>query len=60
MWEELCDYGEDIDRLTRCITDYINFYMENTTHQDCLVFLQQQTWDQPWYEGSTEGEKEVF
>ncbi|KAI5095207.1 hypothetical protein C0J45_15282 [Silurus meridionalis] len=31
MWEELCNpHGEDIDSLTDCITDYINFCVENT------------------------------
>ncbi len=31
VWEELCDsHGEDIDSLTDCITDYINFCVENT------------------------------
>ena len=30
-WQELCrPPGEDIDALTHCITDYINFCMENT------------------------------
>ncbi|CAM4731262.1 unnamed protein product [Leuciscus chuanchicus] len=31
VWEELCSpHGEDIDSLTDCITDYINFCVENT------------------------------
>ncbi|KAI4879135.1 hypothetical protein NFI96_007722 [Prochilodus magdalenae] len=31
LWEELCDpYVEDIDGLTHCITDYVNFCVENT------------------------------
>jgi len=30
VWEEFCDsHGEDIDSLTNCITDYINFCVEN-------------------------------
>ena len=30
-WEVLCGpHGEDIDSLTTCITDYINFCVENT------------------------------
>lgn len=31
VWEEHCDpHGEDINSLTDCITDYINFCVENT------------------------------
>ena len=31
VWSELCDpHGEDINALTDCITDYINFCYENT------------------------------
>lgn len=31
IWEELCNpHGDDIDSLTDCITDYINFCVENT------------------------------
>lgn len=30
-WEMLCNcHGEDIDTLTHCVTDYINFCVENT------------------------------
>ena len=30
-WQELCrPHGDDIDALTHCITDYINFCVENT------------------------------
>lgn len=30
-WQELCrPHGEDIDALTHCIMDYINFCVENT------------------------------
>lgn len=32
VWEVFCgSYGEDIDSLTDCITDYINFCVENTS-----------------------------
>ena len=31
VWEELCvSHGEDIDSLTDCIMDYINFCVDNT------------------------------
>ncbi|XP_076828120.1 uncharacterized protein LOC143474522 [Brachyhypopomus gauderio] len=31
LWEELCDpHGDDIEGLTHCITDYVNFCVENT------------------------------
>ncbi|KAL4004522.1 MFS transporter (thymic stromal cotransporter) [Sarotherodon galilaeus] len=31
VWEVICDdHGEDIDSLTTCITDYINFCVDNT------------------------------
>ena len=31
VWEELCfSPGEDIDSLTGCITDYINFCVDDT------------------------------
>lgn len=31
VWEVLCDpHGEDTDSLAPCITDYINFCVENT------------------------------
>ncbi|XP_037539687.1 spatacsin [Nematolebias whitei] len=31
VWEELCaPHGEDIDSITDCITDYVNFYVDNT------------------------------
>ena len=31
VWEELCvSHGEDIDSLTGCVTDYVNFCVDNT------------------------------
>lgn len=31
IWEALCTpHGDDIDNLTDCITDYMNFCVENT------------------------------
>ncbi|KAI4878441.1 hypothetical protein NFI96_034387, partial [Prochilodus magdalenae] len=40
VWEELSDpNGEDIDSLTHCITDYVNFCVENTvTTKTILCF----------------------
>uniref|UniRef100_A0AAV2KDG8 Uncharacterized protein n=1 Tax=Knipowitschia caucasica TaxID=637954 RepID=A0AAV2KDG8_KNICA len=28
LWDELCDHGDDINAITECITDYINFCCE--------------------------------
>lgn len=46
-WDVLCEpHGEDIDGLTNCITDYINFCVENTVPTR-KVLLQQQTLGDP-------------
>ncbi|KAI4876337.1 hypothetical protein NFI96_002706 [Prochilodus magdalenae] len=47
LWEELCDpYEEDIDGLTHCITDYVNFCVKNTVPTKTVrCFLQQQALD---------------
>ncbi|KAI4881116.1 hypothetical protein NFI96_026359, partial [Prochilodus magdalenae] len=38
VWEELSDpNGEDIDSLTHCITDYVNFCVENTVHTKTIL-----------------------
>ncbi|KAI3374091.1 hypothetical protein L3Q82_022634 [Scortum barcoo] len=49
LWDVFSDtHGEDIDSLTHCLTDYINFCVEITiSHQDCRELLQQQALDYP-------------
>ncbi|KAI3354946.1 hypothetical protein L3Q82_004739 [Scortum barcoo] len=49
LWDVFSDaHGEDIDSLTHCLTDYINFLCgEHRTHQDCTELLQQQALDYP-------------
>ena len=41
-WEALCTpHGDDIDNLTDCITDYMNFCVENTSYQVNSLLRQQ-------------------
>ncbi|KAI5104598.1 hypothetical protein C0J45_6224 [Silurus meridionalis] len=49
MWEELCNpHGEDIDSLTDCITDFINFCVENTVPtRTVLCFPNNKPWINP-------------
>ncbi|KAI3375978.1 hypothetical protein L3Q82_016518 [Scortum barcoo] len=49
LWDVFSDaHGEDIDSLTHCLTDYINFCVENTVPtRTVLELLQQQALDYP-------------
>jgi len=55
LWEVFTAANkEDIDGLTDCITDYINF----CTHKDCTVLLKQQTMDLCGNKDPPQGEEE--
>ena len=49
VWEELCvSHGEDIDSLTDCLTDYINFCVDNTVpNRTVQCFSKSKPWINP-------------
>ena len=61
MWEELCDpHGEDIDSLTHCITDYINFCVENTVPTRTVrCFSNNKPWINPGIQALKEKKRAV-
>ena len=62
VWEELCDpHGEDIDNLTDCITDYINFCVENTVPTRTVrCFSNNKPWINPEIKVLLKEEKRAF
>lgn len=43
VWDVLCeDYSDDIDNLTNCVTDYINFCVDSTTPTKTVKSVSQQ------------------
>ncbi|KAI5086634.1 hypothetical protein C0J45_23309 [Silurus meridionalis] len=62
MWEELCNpHGEDIDSLTDCITDYINFCVENTVPTRTVrCFPNNKPWINPDMKTLLKEKKRVF
>ncbi|KAI5095921.1 hypothetical protein C0J45_14351 [Silurus meridionalis] len=62
MWEELCNpHGEDIDTLADCITDYINFCVENTVPTRTVrCFPNNKPWINPDIKTLLKEKKRVF
>ncbi|KAI4880800.1 hypothetical protein NFI96_015512, partial [Prochilodus magdalenae] len=62
LWEELCDpYGEDINGLTHCITDYVNFCVENTVPTKTLrCFSNNKPWINPDIKALLKDKKRAF
>uniref|UniRef100_A0A3P9LKD5 Reverse transcriptase domain-containing protein n=1 Tax=Oryzias latipes TaxID=8090 RepID=A0A3P9LKD5_ORYLA len=62
VWEELCSpHGEDIDCLTECITDYINFCVENTVPtRKVRCFSNNKPWITPEIKALLKGKKRAF
>ena len=56
MFQE--DYGDDIEGLTQCVTDYIKFCEECCPHQEGSLLPQQQTLDQQGHQSPVEPEEE--
>lgn len=61
-WEALCSpHGEDIDSLTDCITDYINFCVENTVpSRRVRCFSNNKPWVTPEIKALLNEKKRVF
>ncbi|TWW81700.1 hypothetical protein D4764_01G0015150 [Takifugu flavidus] len=61
-WDVLCEpHGEDIDGLTTCITDYINFCVENTVPtRKVLCFSNNKPWETPDLKALLNEKKRVF
>ena len=62
VWEELCDpHGEDIDNLTDCLMDYINFCVENTVPTRTVrCFSNNKPWINPEIKALLKEEKRAF
>ncbi|KAI4903434.1 hypothetical protein NFI96_017561, partial [Prochilodus magdalenae] len=62
VWEELSDpNGEDIDSLTHCITDYVNFCVENTVPTKTIrCFSNSKPWINPDIKALLKEKKRVF
>ncbi|KAI4875879.1 hypothetical protein NFI96_009456 [Prochilodus magdalenae] len=62
VWEELSDpNGEDIDSLTNCITDYVNFCVENTVPTKIVrCFSNNKPWINPDIKALLKEKKRVF
>ncbi|XP_062863986.1 tyrosine-protein kinase receptor [Trichomycterus rosablanca] len=62
VWEELCDpNGEDIDSLTHCITDYVNFCVENTVPTKTVrCFSNNKPWINPDIKALLKKKKRAF
>ncbi|XP_073727635.1 uncharacterized protein [Misgurnus anguillicaudatus] len=62
MWEELCNnHGENIDNLTVCITDYINFCVENTVPSRTVrCFSNNKPWINPDIKTLLKEKKRIF
>ncbi|TWW76585.1 hypothetical protein D4764_13G0012470 [Takifugu flavidus] len=61
-WDVLCEpHREDIDGLTTCITDYINFCVENTVHtRKVRCFPNNKPWVTPDLKALLNEKKRVF
>ncbi|TWW61172.1 putative RNA-directed DNA polymerase from transposon BS [Takifugu flavidus] len=61
-WDVLCEpHGEDIDGLTTCITDYINFCVENIVPtRKVRCFLNNKPWVTPDLKALLNEKKRVF
>ena len=62
VWEKLCiSHGEDIDSLTGCITDYINFCVDNTVPTRTVqCFSNSKPWINPDIKALLKEKKRVF
>ncbi|KAI4883190.1 hypothetical protein NFI96_029396, partial [Prochilodus magdalenae] len=62
VWEELSDpNGEDIDSLTHCITDYVDFCVENTVPTKTIrCFSNNKPWINPDIKAPLKEKKRVF
>ncbi|KAJ0019528.1 hypothetical protein NQD34_007097 [Periophthalmus magnuspinnatus] len=62
VWTELCDpHGEDINAMTDCITDYINFCFENIVpSQTVRCFPNNKPWINPDIKALLKEKKRVF
>ena len=62
MWEELCvSHGEDIDSLTDYVTDYINFFADNTEPTKTVqCFSDSKPWINPDIKAPDKEKKRVF
>lgn len=62
MWEEFCDsHGEDIESLTNCITEYVNFCVENTIPTRTIrYFSYNKRWINPDIKVLQEEKKRAF
>ncbi|KAI4903430.1 hypothetical protein NFI96_002603 [Prochilodus magdalenae] len=62
VWEELSDpNGKDIDSLTHCITDYVNFCVENTVPTKTVrCFSNSRPWINPDIKALLKEKKRVF
>lgn len=62
VWDELCDpHVEDIDNLTGCITNYINFCVENTVSTKTVqYFSNNKPWINPDIKALLKEKKSVF
>ena len=62
VWEELCvSHGEDMDSLTGCITDYINFCVDNTVPTSTVrCFSNSKPWINPGIKAFLKEKKRAF
>ncbi|XP_055367950.1 uncharacterized protein LOC129604646 [Betta splendens] len=62
VWTELCDpHGEDINAITDCVTDYINFCCENTVPtRRVLCFTNSKPWVTPDIKALLKEKKRAF
>ncbi|KAK7922573.1 hypothetical protein WMY93_009475 [Mugilogobius chulae] len=62
VWTELCDpHGEDINAMTECITDYINFCFENTVPSRTVrCFSNNKPWINPDIKALLKEKKRAF
>ena len=62
VWTELCaPHGEDINAMTDCITDYINFYFENTVPSRVVrCFSNNKLWINPDIKALLKEKKRAF
>ena len=61
-WEVLSEpHGEDIDSLNPCLTDYINFCVENTVLTRMVrCFSNKKTWGTPALKALLNEQKQIF
>ncbi|KAM9812661.1 uncharacterized protein ACBT44_011751 isoform 1-T1 [Syngnathus typhle] len=62
MWDVFCeDYGDDIDGLTSCVTDYINFCVDSTIPTKTVrVFANSKPWITPEIKDLLRDKRRVF